>query len=143
MKRRCLNSNCKEFKNYGGRGIKVCDRWVDSFENFISDMGQHPQGTTIDRKDVNGDYSPENCRWAKWDVQNHNQRIRSTNKSGFRGVSRDLRSGKWVVNIWQEYKRYSIGGLFADKDEAALAYDIAAIQLYGENAKLNILGGQI
>jgi len=74
MKQRCLNPNHGEYKNYGGRGITVCPRWVDSFANFVSDMGERTDGLTIDRINVNGNYEPDNCRWADWFVQNNNQR---------------------------------------------------------------------
>lgn len=60
---RCTNPRVKSFKDYGGRGIRVCDRWQD-FENFLVDMGERPEGRTLDRKNVNGDYEPSNCRWA-------------------------------------------------------------------------------
>ena len=63
MKQRCLDSNCTGFPNYGGKGVKVCDRWL-VFENFLEDMGPKPEkGWHISRKGDVGDYSPENCQW--------------------------------------------------------------------------------
>lgn len=74
MKQRCYNVNKDNFKNYGGRGIKVCDKWKDSFINFFQDMGERPIGKTLDRINVNGDYEPSNCRWATYKEQMNNQR---------------------------------------------------------------------
>lgn len=73
MRNRCTLKCCHRYKNYGGRGIKVCDRWIDSFENFYEDMGNAPVGTSLDRIDVNSDYSPGNCRWATKDQQYANK----------------------------------------------------------------------
>ena len=75
MKARSQNPNHKDYKNYGGRGIKVCNRWKD-FVNFLADMGEKPEGLTLDRINNDGNYEPSNCRWTTPKEQRQNQRDR-------------------------------------------------------------------
>lgn len=74
MKQRCYNPNANGYENYGGRGITVCQRWLDSFEAFVDDMGERPKDHSIDRINPNGNYEPSNCRWATALTQSQNRR---------------------------------------------------------------------
>jgi hypothetical protein len=73
MKQRCLNPNNPDYHYYGARGISICNRWM-KFEYFLEDMGEPDAGLTIDRIDPDGNYEPDNCRWATRSVQRSNQR---------------------------------------------------------------------
>lgn len=73
MKQRCLNPKHTHFSNYGGRGITICERWL-SFEYFLEDMGERPEGMTLERKENSGNYNVENCIWASRKQQNNNSR---------------------------------------------------------------------
>ncbi len=73
-KSRCFNPKIDRFADYGGRGISMCDRWRDSFSAFLQDMGECPDGQTLERDNVNGHYEPNNCRWASNEEQSRNKR---------------------------------------------------------------------
>lgn len=100
LKLRCCNPNNRAYKDYGGRGIKVCDRWLHSFENFLADMGERPgKEYSIDRIDNNGDYCPENCRWATDETQCNNRR--SNINITYRGRTQTLM--QWCEELGLNY----------------------------------------
>jgi hypothetical protein len=74
MKQRCYNKKNKSYKNYGGRGIKMCDRWKNSFIEFYKDVGKKPEGLSINRKNNDEGYTPQNCEWSNRKEQNRNSR---------------------------------------------------------------------
>jgi hypothetical protein len=73
MRSRCYNENDINFKNYGGRGITICNQWRHDYDTFVDDMGIRPDGLTLERKNSNGNYEPENCRWATYIDQLNNR----------------------------------------------------------------------
>jgi len=89
MKDRCSNPNYDKSKNYLGRGVTVCERWLDSFINFYEDMGDKPTTNhSLDREDNNGDYDPSNCRWATNKQQVNNRRA-LPNSTGYTYIHRN------------------------------------------------------
>lgn len=124
MRQRCNNPKNTHYSYYGGRGIKVCERW-NSFPNFVNDMGDKPSpGHTVDRIDVDKDYSPQNCRWATKTEQVLNTRIRSDNKSGVKGVYWDKSYKRWCATVHKDgVKQYL--GWFKDIPSAKKARMVA------------------
>lgn len=120
---RCYNKNSKDYKWYGGIGIRVCDRWLDFFL-FAEDMyPSYQEGLTLDRKENDKGYSKDNCRWVTMKTQNQNTRmLRSTNTSGYRGVSFKKDMNKWRARIHHNGKEKVIGYYITAK-EAGEAYN--------------------
>jgi hypothetical protein len=124
MVKRCNNPKNEDYKNYGERGISVCEEWLD-IKNFIAwAEATHPdiEGVSLDRIDNDLGYSPENCRWVDKSTQVINQRIRRTNTSGYVGITWVESKLKWVSRINVEKKRIWLGE-YKTKEEAVLARD--------------------
>lgn len=119
--KRCTCKTEKAYQKYGAVGISICDRWLNSYENFYEDMGPRPtKAHSIDRINNNGNYEPSNCRWATPTVQNINQGIRKDNKSGITGVTFRKDRNKWIARIRVNNKRIHLGN-FNTKEEAIKA----------------------
>lgn len=122
MLNRCSNPNSESYYLYGGRGIKVCERWKGTrgFNNFLKDMGHRPDGYTIDRIDNNIGYDPNNCRWVNNTLQSVNKRKRTDNTSGTTGITWDGTHRKWTARISISGKTIFLG-CFNDKGLAIKA----------------------
>lgn len=109
IRQRCNNPNDKEYEDYGGRGIRVCEEWDKSSEAFVrwALENGYADNLSIDRIDTNSGYSPENCRWATWTQQARNKRIEKINSTGVAGVSMDRR--KYRAIIYANNKKVDLG----------------------------------
>lgn len=101
MKTRCYNPKQPGYANYGGRGITVCEQWRDSFDTFLADMGRCPPGYSLDRKDNDHGYEPENCRWAAKQDQVANRR--NTRHLTLNGDTLTL--AEWARRLGVPYER--------------------------------------
>ena len=124
MTYRCSNPKSKDYKDYGARGITVCEEWLDirNFTEWCNSTCPKLEGYTLDRINNDKGYSPENCTWSDKTAQVLNRRIMKNNKSGYVGVIWYIRDKRWVVNIRISKKLINIGS-FKDKIEAVLARD--------------------
>lgn len=120
MKQRCTDQNQKRYCDYGGRGITICEKWLNSFETFYKDMGKRPAHChSLDRMDNEGNYNKDNCQWATRTTQQHNSRLFITNTSGVKGVHLN-KKGKYEAYINAANKKIGLGH-FSTLEEATIA----------------------
>lgn len=138
MKSRCTDPNAKYFSDYGGRGIRVCPEWADSFEAFQTWAlsNGYSQGLTLDRQNNDGDYSPDNCRWVDRTTQQRNRRPAKGSTSKYIGVSFIQRNQQWMAGIKIAGKSINLG-LYDTELEAAKARDSYIIENKLQNFTLN------
>ena len=137
MKDRVLNPKNKQYNDYGGRGITICEDWLDirNFYNWAMENGYSDE-LSLDRIDNGGNYYPENCRWVTKTIQSRNQRIGKNNTSGYKGVSYDKKSGKYRVKITVNKKQVRLGRI-STPVEGAIAYNNYIIENNLEGFILN------
>jgi hypothetical protein len=117
MRRRCGDEKFISFRDYGARGIRVCKRW-QSFENFLADMGEKPLGTSLNRKNNDGNYTPKNCVWSDRDTQNNNKR--NSLKMTYQGKTQTC--AQWAREIGIKYKTLRMRVVRGHSAEEAIAW---------------------
>lgn len=154
MRQRCRNPQHPKWRRYGGRGIQCCDRWTDpddGLRHFVADMGPKPKDGkkySIDRVNNDGDYCPENCRWATYAQQARNKTVCSDRGcypgyrggkgyagSGFKGVYKEKR-GRWSARIRINGNLQRLGQ-YATPEHAARVYDEHMTRMFGSDCFLN------
>lgn len=121
MKKRCYSQSYQYYKDYGGRGIKVCDDWKDNFMKFYEDMGDIPfEGAELDRIDNDDDYKPSNCRWVSH-KENSNNRRKYKNKTGYTGVTYKPKLNKYQAQLYKN-KKFIYLGVYDTPESAYAAY---------------------
>lgn len=133
MKTRCELKNKEKYPYHSGSGITVCGRWLESFENFYEDMGDCPDGFTLDRINSALGYCPDNCRWVNNNLQAFNKR-----SDEIKGVSFRKDRGKWYASITKNYKTFRLG-CFVNYEDAVEARLRAELEIYGEFSAKNLM----
>lgn len=129
MIRRCTNHKATGYKNYGARGITVCDEWLDvtNFVAWCEETYPNIKGYSLDRIDNDKGYSPDNCTWSSRTMQNINQRMKVTNTSGYNGIIWNKKNSNWKAVIGINTKKVYLG-YFNSVQEAVQARDIYIIE---------------
>lgn len=134
MIRRCTDETHKNFDDYRGRGITICDRWLESYSNFLGDMGRRPSlKYTLERIDNDGNYNKSNCKWADKVEQARNRRVRKNNKFGVTGVSFNKLTNKYSAGISVD-RKWVIIGTYSHLEDAIAARKEAENKYWGKSS---------
>lgn len=133
MKNRCKPENSESFPYHAGKGISICDEWLESFEKFYEDMGECPENYTLDRIDGSEGYFKDNCRWAPNTLQAFNK-----NPNKISGVHYRKERKSWYAEIHKDGVRYYLGS-YKTKEDAIKARLEAGLEFYGENSAKNLI----
>jgi hypothetical protein len=134
MQSRCLNNDDIAYSKYGGDGITICDRWLapnpQGFFNFLEDMGERPDGTSLNRVGGAKLYSKDTCAWATPNEQSFDQKLQSNNSSGKTGVCWKKKDRRWRAYIYKDNINISLGS-YLNLEDAIKAREEAELKYYG------------